>query len=344
MRVAGLGGEAVGGALDGDGVQAEALGRRVPGLAALEELEGLGVAASVWTASGERTSTAATIDSTWPRLGDSRPLARRRTAITSATSDSIAVTTSPVDGRSSAIRESRRLRDSASAGKRSSASKAAVRRLPWPSLRGGADDGVRLRRAHAARRSGGLGCRQWRGHGSSIGREWLVWSVGHIAAPQSVSAAVDGRLRPPFERGVDAGQRLVAPEQRDGLEDPRRDGRSGDRHPQRLEDLPGLQAALLEHAAQRRLDALGVPRRRQRRQALAPPASSALARLRIAEELLARLGIVDRAVEEEARHRPELVERRHLLLADRDRVAQAAAARSSASSRAVRSSRSSSRR
>ena len=43
MRVAGGGGEAVGGALDGDGVQAEALGGGVPGLAALEELEGLGV-------------------------------------------------------------------------------------------------------------------------------------------------------------------------------------------------------------------------------------------------------------------------------------------------------------
>ena len=43
MRVAGGGGEAVGGALDGDGVQAEALGGGVPRLAALEELEGLGV-------------------------------------------------------------------------------------------------------------------------------------------------------------------------------------------------------------------------------------------------------------------------------------------------------------
>ena len=43
MRVAGLGGEAVGGALHGDGVEAEALGSGVPGLAALEELERLGV-------------------------------------------------------------------------------------------------------------------------------------------------------------------------------------------------------------------------------------------------------------------------------------------------------------
>ena len=43
VRVAGGRGEAVGGALDSDGVQAEALGSGVPGLAALEELEGLGV-------------------------------------------------------------------------------------------------------------------------------------------------------------------------------------------------------------------------------------------------------------------------------------------------------------
>src|SRR5918995_221286 len=41
VGVAGGGGEPVRGALDGDGVQAEALGRRVPRLAALEELEGL---------------------------------------------------------------------------------------------------------------------------------------------------------------------------------------------------------------------------------------------------------------------------------------------------------------
>ena len=43
VRVARLDGEPVGGALDGDGVQAEALRRGVPRLAALEELERLGV-------------------------------------------------------------------------------------------------------------------------------------------------------------------------------------------------------------------------------------------------------------------------------------------------------------
>ena len=43
MRVTGSGGEPVGRALDRDRVEAETLGRRVPGLAALEELERLGV-------------------------------------------------------------------------------------------------------------------------------------------------------------------------------------------------------------------------------------------------------------------------------------------------------------
>jgi hypothetical protein len=104
-------------------VEAEALRRGIPRLASV-------LVARRWTASGDRTSTALTIDSTWPRLGESSPFASRRTAITSATSDSMARTTSPVDGRSSVISASRRLRDSASAGKTSRASNAAVRRLP----------------------------------------------------------------------------------------------------------------------------------------------------------------------------------------------------------------------
>ena len=130
MRVAGLGGQAVRGALDGDGVQAEALRGGVPRLAALEELERLGAGGERLHGLGRDDLDGGDDRLDLAALGRSRPLARRRTAITSATSDSIAVTTSAVDGRSSAISESRRLRDSASAGKRSSASKAAVRRLP----------------------------------------------------------------------------------------------------------------------------------------------------------------------------------------------------------------------
>jgi hypothetical protein len=58
----------------------------------------------------------------------------RSTVITSETSDSIAATTSPAEVCSSRTRRSTRLRDSASAGNSSSASKAAVSRRPWPSL------------------------------------------------------------------------------------------------------------------------------------------------------------------------------------------------------------------
>ena len=130
VRVAGGRGEAVGGALYGYGVQAEALGSCVPRLAALEELEGLGVGREALDGLGDSTSTELTTDSTWPRLGESMPLASRITEMTSATSDSMARTTSPVEGRSSAISVSRRLRDSASAGKTSRASNAAVSRLP----------------------------------------------------------------------------------------------------------------------------------------------------------------------------------------------------------------------
>src|SRR3954465_2343593 len=54
--------------------------------------------------------------------------------MTSATSDSTAAPTSPVDTRSWRTTRSRRSRDSASAGNASSASNAAVRRRPWPSL------------------------------------------------------------------------------------------------------------------------------------------------------------------------------------------------------------------
>ena len=52
----------------------------------------------------------------------------------SATSDSTAATTSAVATWSLEITASSRLRDSASAGKASSASKAIVRRRPWPSF------------------------------------------------------------------------------------------------------------------------------------------------------------------------------------------------------------------
>ena len=99
VRVVGLGGEAVGGALDGDGVQAEALGGGVPGLAALEELEDLGGGGEALRrprATGPRRRRRC--DSTRPALLPPTWLPRRRTAMTRATSDSMAATTSPVRG------------------------------------------------------------------------------------------------------------------------------------------------------------------------------------------------------------------------------------------------------
>jgi hypothetical protein len=91
-------------------------------------------AASVSTPSGDSTSTASGMLAILPFLRCAERLAMRRTVITSATSDSTAATTSPTEVWSSRTTRSTRLRDSARAGKASSAWKAAVRRRPWPSL------------------------------------------------------------------------------------------------------------------------------------------------------------------------------------------------------------------
>jgi hypothetical protein len=90
-------------------------------------------AASVSTPSGDRISTPSGMLAILPFLRCPLRLAIRRTVITSETSDSTAATTSPIDWLFSRTTRSTRLRDSASAGKASRASKAAVRRRPWPS-------------------------------------------------------------------------------------------------------------------------------------------------------------------------------------------------------------------
>ena len=79
-------------------------------------------------------STASGMVAILPFLRCAVRLAMRSTVITSATSDSTAATTSPTEVWSSRTTLSTRLRDSARAGKASSAWKAAVRRRPWPSL------------------------------------------------------------------------------------------------------------------------------------------------------------------------------------------------------------------
>ena len=79
VLVAGLGGQAVGGALGGDAVQAEALGRGVPDGERSKKSKVRARVASAWTASGESSSTAWTTDSTRPRVLPSTWLARRST-------------------------------------------------------------------------------------------------------------------------------------------------------------------------------------------------------------------------------------------------------------------------
>ena len=135
MLVAGLLRQAIGGALGGDAVQAEALRARSPRRTSARRSRTCGCGSAIaWTDSGDRTSTALTIESTRPREPVSSWLATRSTLMTSAMSDSTAATTSPGEMRSAVTRRRRRLRDSARAGNASSASKAAVRRRPWPSL------------------------------------------------------------------------------------------------------------------------------------------------------------------------------------------------------------------
>ena len=95
VLVAGLGGEAVGGALRGDAVQAEALGRGVPDGRALEEVEGARAGGERLDGLGREQLDGLDDGLDRPRERPSTWLARRRTAMTSATSDSTAATTSP---------------------------------------------------------------------------------------------------------------------------------------------------------------------------------------------------------------------------------------------------------
>src|SRR4051794_8976200 len=175
--------------------------------------------------------------------------------MTSATSDSIAPTTSLTDGRSSAISASRRLRDSASAGNSSSASKAAVSRLPWPSLCGRPTTlaGVTGRgRGRGAARNGDRagGVIVW---GSS------VRSGGSEAGKGRPSAGI-GSGGHTVEGSVDPVERFLAPEDTQGLEYARRDCSARERHPDGLEDLPRLGSRRFEYGLQRPLEPFLAPR------------------------------------------------------------------------------------
>jgi hypothetical protein len=156
-------------------VEAEALRRGVPGLAALEELEGLG-------ARGQRLHglRREDLDGGDDRL-DLAALGRVEAVGEPQDRDherDVGLDRGHHVGSRRALLGDQREQAVARLGQRGEALErleGGGEALAVTLVARRADDGVRLRRAHAA----GLGCRKWRGHGSLIGREWLVWSVGH---------------------------------------------------------------------------------------------------------------------------------------------------------------------
>src|SRR4051812_18911083 len=94
------------------------------------------------------------------------------------------------------------------------------------------------------------------------------------------------------QRGVQPPQRLVAAEDRERLEDARRDRRARQRDADRLEDVLGLAGGVgLDDLAQRYFDALDVERLevRERLAGLDQPMAVV-----VVEPLLARRGVVAR--------------------------------------------------
>src|SRR4051794_27228139 len=94
------------------------------------------------------------------------------------------------------------------------------------------------------------------------------------SGPRSVAASITARLSAALDvrlsrfsgdssdtgqRGIQPPERLLAPEQLEGLEYPRRDRRPDDRDADRLEDLLRLGRALLDNPAQRLVEVVGVP-------------------------------------------------------------------------------------
>ena len=234
MRVAGGGGEPVGGALDGDRVQAEALRRRVPGLAALEELERLGVGGEALDGLGRED-----LDGADDRLDLA---AARRVEPVGEPQDGDDQRDVGLDGAHDLAGRGPLLGDEGE----QAVARLGERREDLERLEGGgqalavalvagaADDRVRLAGRRGGRRERSRGVRRSASGDLRCVTGWdravsgQAWSGLH-----PVSACLDGSLSrprrlpagsrplPPVERMVHPSQSLVAPEQRDRLEDTR---------------------------------------------------------------------------------------------------------------------------
>ena len=264
VLVAGLGGEAVGGALRGDAVQAEALGRGVPARTSARRSRRCAArAASAWTASGESSSTASTTDSTRPRVraldlvGEAQDGDDERDVGLDGGDD---VAGRDALGRDQAqqavarLGERRERLERLEGGRQAAAVALVVAALGAGGLGGGGSNGLDVggRRGHSDRVRA-FACVLGSADPPSIGR------CGRVVEARARSTCAPASFSGP-QSGVDARQRLVAAEHREGLEDARRDRGAGERDAHRLEDVLGLGAARLDHAAQRLLDVLGVER------------------------------------------------------------------------------------
>ena len=209
-----------------------------------------------------------------------------------------------------------RLRDSASAGNASSASNAAVRRRPWPSLwRRWARGGRRVRSGWHVERGGG-----WRRH-----RLGTVLGVGGVRAAMPLYRH-DGRV---FERPVRSMVRCLACSTRQSARRSAAASRRARGAPRSRRSPATRWFRRSPHGSAGTRCAAWRPRARRRRAArastcssverLGTPASAARASARasraaVGDPLLARLGVVGGTVEEEADQRPEVGQRLDLLL------------------------------
>ena len=207
------------------------------------------------------------------------------------------------------------MRDSASAGNASSASKAAVRRRPWPSL---------WRRWTPAAVVG------WLREAAAALHAVAGWGIDELVgrgggATPRLSAAC-GRMIEPTSRllGIAPVVRSRAPRRCAAAPRRGRAPRASRRCPARRscpasatrsgwKTSRGLAPARLDDLVERGLDR--VDGRTARRRASAARASASARAAVLAEPLLARLRVVGRAVEDEARQRPEVGQRLDLLAA-----------------------------